>query len=301
MVAIVRLDGYRQADGLRRFPSLCCTVHHLAMGHRYTASLQHALGHVFVAGNLFGNRAGLVGLSSPDTALCNAVTQLHQIAVGQARMRYAARSSGVDYVCCARPQAQRVHHVVKFFDACRNVKWCVVYGGLHQIAAQMQCATAHVFLAGTKGDFVNSRLGGLARFAKAGTHTGHGLQLQTDMLQNMCRPSAFLQPLQKAAAHPRAAFMLDQAGQIAGKALVKARQRVRGEIFQSANIDPCLNDCPVGPNIGSAQVVHPQNIDFFLARHAWGRKFKSTGLVRRALCILAESAVLPWGLSSAQA
>ena len=42
------------------------------------------------------------------------------------------------------------------------------------------------------------------------------------MLQDMGRPGALLQALQKAATHAGAAFMLYQAGQVAGQALVKA-------------------------------------------------------------------------------
>ena len=146
-------------------------------------------------------------------------------------MRYAARRRGIDNMCRARTQAERVHHVVQFFDRLGHIKRCVVDGGLHQVAPQMQGASAHVLLPGAKSYFVNTGLGGLARFAKTGARTGHVLQFQANVFQNMGGPGAFLQSLQKAAAHAGAAFMLNQAGQVAGQAFVKAGQGVGREIF----------------------------------------------------------------------
>ena len=56
----------------------------------------------------------------------------------------------------------------------------------------------------------------LAGFAKAGLHASQVLDLQRDMLHDMGGPGAFLQALQKTAAHARAAFVFDQARQPAG-------------------------------------------------------------------------------------
>ena len=125
-------------------------------------------------------------------------------------MRYAARRRGIDNMCRAGPQAERVHHAVQFFHRLGHIKRCVVDGGLYQVAPQMQGASAHILLPGAKSYFVNTGLGGLARFAKTGARTGHVLQFQANVFQNMGSPGAFLQALQKAAAHAGAAFVFNQ-------------------------------------------------------------------------------------------
>ena len=90
-------------------------------------------------------------------------------------MRDAARRGGIDNVRSARPQAERVHHVVQFLHCLGHVKGCVMDGRFDQIAPQMQSASAHIFLAGAKGHFIHTGLRGLARFAKARAHAGHVL------------------------------------------------------------------------------------------------------------------------------
>ena len=236
----------------------------------------------------------MVGFGRPDAPLGDAVAQLHQIAIGQAHVRDTPGGRRVHNVRRARAQTQRVHHVGELGDGSGHVKRTVVDRRLEQVAPQVQGAAPYVFLAGAKGDFVDAGLGGLARFAKAGAHAAQVLQLQADVLQNVGGPGAFLQALQKAAAHARAAFVLNQAGQPGRQALVEAIDGVGGEVFERTDVDPGLNDGPISPDVGAAQVGHPQNIDFFLARHAWGWPLKSTELVRRALCILADCGKVSW-------
>ena len=90
VVAVVGLQHHGHADLLRGRPRSFGALHQLALRHRYTTGLQQGLGQVLVAGDFFGNRAGLVGLRGPDAALCVAVAQLHQVACGQANMGNAA-------------------------------------------------------------------------------------------------------------------------------------------------------------------------------------------------------------------
>jgi hypothetical protein len=80
------------------------------------------------------------------------------------------------------------------------------------------------------------------------------------MLQNVRRVGAFAHALQKTAAHPGTAMVLDQAGQQSGEALVEAGQGIGGMVFQIANVHPGFDDGSVGPDVGAAQVRHPENV-----------------------------------------
>jgi S-DNA-T family DNA segregation ATPase FtsK/SpoIIIE len=51
-----------------------------------------------------------------------------------------------------------------------------------------------------------------------------------------------LQALQKAAAHARAAFVLNEAGQPGRQALIEAINGVRGEVFERTDVDPDIGD-----------------------------------------------------------
>ena len=270
MVAVIRLQHHRQAHALGGLPGGFGTAHQFALRHGHAAGLQQGFGQVFVAGDFFGNGTGLVGLGGPDAALRHAVAQLHQIAFGQADVRNAARGGRVHDVGGAGPQAKRIDHVAERGYCPSQVKRGVVDGGQQQITPGFQCGAAHLLLAGAKSHFVDAALGGLARFAKAGAHTREVLQLQADVFQDMRRPGAFAQALQKAATHAGAAFVLNQAGQPGGEPLHKAGQGVGRKILQLPNVHPGLNDRSVGPDIGPAQVIHPQYVYFFLARHGMG-------------------------------
>jgi hypothetical protein len=106
----------------------------------------------------------------------------------------------------------------------------------------------------------------------------------------MGRPGAFLQALKKTTPHARAAFVFNQAWQKTVQARVKPRQRVGRVIFQDANINPCLNDRPVGPDVGPPQVHHPKDVYIFRLCHGVIVRVLSTVRVQTALCILAQAA-----------
>ena len=243
-------------------------MHQQAFGNRHAAGLQQALGHVFVAGNFFGNRRGLVGLGGPDAPLRFAVAQLHQVARSQTQVGNVARGGGVHDVRRAGAQAQRIHHVLQLGDRRRDVESCVIDGSQHQFPPQLQRAPPHVRLAGAKSYLVHTTLGGFARFAETGAHAAQVLQFQADVFQNVRRPGALVQALQKPTPHARAAFVLHQAGQPGAQPVNETREGVGGIVFELANVHPCLDDRAVGPHIGATQVGHPHNLDIFLLGHA---------------------------------
>ena len=93
------------------------------------------------------------------------------------------------------------------------------------------------------------------------------------MLNDVGSPGAFLQALQKAAPYAGAAFVFNQTRQPAGQAVIKARQSVGGVVLQRTYVQPCLDNRPVSPDIGAAQVRYPENVDVFLGCHGnvgWG-------------------------------
>ena len=77
------------------------------------------------------------------------------------------------------------------------------------------------------------------------------------MLEDMGRPSAFFQALEKSTAFTHTAAMFDQAGQKGLQTLVEAWEGVRRAVFESANVDPSLHDGAVCPNVGPTQMRHP--------------------------------------------
>ena len=263
-------------------------MHQQALGYRHAAGLQQALGHVFVAGNFFGNRRSLVGLGGPDAPLRFAVAQLHQVARSQAQVGNVARCGGVHDVRGAGAQAQRIHHVLQLGHSARHVKRRVVDGSHHQFAPQLQRAPPHIGLAGAESHLVHTSLGGFARLAETGAHAAQVLQLQADVFQNVRGPGAFVQALQKPTPHAGTAFVLYQGGQPGAQALNEAGQGVGGIVFELANVHPCLDDRAVGPHIGATQVGHPHNLDGFLLVHAIRRAVNGAVRVREAVGILAE-------------
>ena len=134
VVAVVGFHHHRQAYALRGLPCGLGAIYQFAFGHWHAAGLQQGFGQVFVAGDLFCNRAGLVGLGGPDAALRHAVAQLHQIAFGQADVRNAARGGSVHDVRGAGPQAQRIDHIAELGYCPNQVKRGVVDGCLQQFA-----------------------------------------------------------------------------------------------------------------------------------------------------------------------
>ena len=261
MVAVIGLDRHGQSDVLCGLPSVFDAGDQLALRHRHAAGLQQGFGQVFVTGNALGNGAGLVGLSRPDAALAGAKPQLHQVAFGQAQVRNAPFGGRFHNVGGAGAQAEVVNQLVQLRDRGFDVKRLVVNRGHDQVTARSQGGTAHLLMAGAKRYLVDPADRGFARFAKAGGHTGQVLQLQYHVLHDVAGPGALVQALHKTAALTHAAAVFDQAGQPGGEALHKAGQGVGGVVFQRSNVNPGFDDRPVSPNVGTAQVRNPQQLN----------------------------------------
>jgi hypothetical protein len=89
------------------------------------------------------------------------------------------------------------------------------------------------------------------------------------MLQDVAGPSAFLQPLQKAAALAHAAAVLDQAGQPGCQTLGEPGQGVGGTVFQLTYVDQRLKSGAVGPDIWTPQISDLPNDDIALVHDAY--------------------------------
>lgn len=118
----------------------------------------------------------------------------------------------------------------------------------------MACADHH---------FVDASWPCLAGFAKTGLHASLGLQFQCNVFQDVASPSAFFQALQEAATFTHTAAVFNQSGQPVCQTLVEARQGVRREVFQRANVNQRLHDRTVSPDVGTAQMGHAQKLDVF--------------------------------------
>ena len=155
----------------------------------------------------------------------------------------------------------RVNHVSQLRDGGVKVKGVVVDGGHQQVVGRRKCGASHLLLAGAKGHFVDPAHRGLAGLAKATLHAGQVLQLDNDVFQNVRRPGAIAQALQKTAGLADAAAVGLQAWQQGGQAFVQAGNGVGGLVFQCADVDPSLNDRAIGPDIGATQIGNAQKLN----------------------------------------
>src|SRR6516162_633222 len=102
-------------------------------------------------------------------------------------------------------------------------------------------------------DLVDPFLRSLAGAAEAEIGPRESLELERDVLENVCLVRSATQPLEEAPALSDAAPVLDHVRQPGHQPLVEARQLVRGRILELSQIDPRLQNRESGPDVGSAQ------------------------------------------------
>jgi hypothetical protein len=104
---------------------------------------------------------------------------------------------------------------------------------------------------------------GLARLAETAGHAGQVLQFERDVFEDVRRPGAFLDAPQKTAAFAVAAAVLDQRGQKSRQTVIEARNGIRREVFEFADVDDRFDDRTVGPDVRTAQVADLEELDVF--------------------------------------
>ena len=191
------------------------------------------------------------------------MAELHQVAIVQADGGDAAVTCCVHDAGRAGTDAQTVDHLLESVDFTLDVEGAVFDGCQDQVTGGLQGAAADGFVARADHHFVDASRSCFAGFAKTGLHTGLGLQLQGNVFQHVARPGALFQALQKSPAFAHAAAVLDHARQPRRQALVKPRQGIGGKVFQVTNVDQCLHDRTVCPDVGTAQMGHAQKLDGF--------------------------------------
>ena len=80
MVAVERLDDHGEADPAGRGDRALGRAHRLLLGHRQPGRAEQLGGHVLVAGDVDGQRAGLRRHRGADPLLVHALAELHQAA-----------------------------------------------------------------------------------------------------------------------------------------------------------------------------------------------------------------------------
>jgi hypothetical protein len=116
---------------------------------------------------------------------------------------------------------------------------------------------------GAKHHFVNTAFADFACFAKLCASTRQQLQLNGDVLHDVAHPCAAHQTGEEAAAVADAAVVLDQPRQPSVEPVVESVNFVGRVVFHLAQIDQRLDDGAVGPDVGSTQVIHAQNLNVF--------------------------------------
>ena len=232
VVGVRRFHHHRQTDVLCGLPRVGGVVHHPAFGHRHTSGLQQAFGQVFVAGDVFGDGAGEVGLGGPDTALTRAVTELHQVAVVEPQVRNAALGGGRHNRRRRWAKPGVVDHLAQLMHRRVHIKRFVIDRCLQQRVAVAQRGFGGGGVAGPKHHAIDARLAGAAGLTKAGGHARAVEQLNDAVLQDVPRPSAFAQALNEAASLAHTAVVLLERRQPRQQTLGQPGQGVGGPLLQ---------------------------------------------------------------------
>ena len=283
MVAVIRFHDDRHADVLCFFPGRFGAAHQAAFRDAHAARFEQEFGQVLVAGDAFGNRAGAVRFGRPDAALRGAVAQLYQVAVVQAQRRDAALGGRIDDAGRARAQAARIDHVAQGRQGRFQVVGFIIDGGHQQFARGGQGGAAHVLFTRAESHLVDAALAGRARLAEARAHACQVLQFQHHVFEDVRRPGAFAQALEKAAPLAHAAAVFDHAGQPCHQALVQAGQGIGWIVFQFADVDPGFNHRAIRPDVGAAQVGDAGKFDVLLLDHVSGFLITSQASGRQIL------------------
>ena len=130
-----------------------------------------------------------------------------------------------------------------------------------------QSQASHLLVAGAEHHAVHPTLRGAAGLTETRGHARQVQQLDDHVFQDVPSPGALFQPLEETTALADAAVVLDQGRQHRCQARVEARELVRRPVFQLAQVQPDLQHLAVGPDIGAAQVIDPQQRDVVLLAH----------------------------------
>ena len=204
-------------------------------------------------GDILGNGAGQVGFSRPDAALAGAVSDLHQVAVVQPQVRYAAVGRGLHDGGGRRAEPGVVHHGAQGLDRSRHIEGFVVDGRFQQGVALLQRSLGGGLVAGPEHHAVDAGAAGAAGLAEAGGHAGPVQQLDDAVLHHMAGPGALAQPLNEAAVLAHAAVVGLQPRQPGQQAVGQAVDGVGRTLFQRPQVQPDLHGRAVGPGIRSTQ------------------------------------------------
>src|SRR5205823_3331727 len=155
---------------------------------------------LLVLGNGFGNRAGVVGFSGPDFALASTVAELNKILLADSANRDFPLLSSLYYRSGARSQANFVGQRTQFRQLAFNVELLAVQGGAQELPPRLQARMRQLFLLVFDNHAIEtSGLVDSTSPAEANVRATQTLQLDGDVLQDMGRIGAAVQPLEKAA------------------------------------------------------------------------------------------------------
>ena len=261
VVAVDRLDDNRQPDRFGCCPGFIDVGDDLPLGHRYAATREQSLAEILVARDGLGDRAGAVGLGGPDPPLVRAVAELHQVAIVHPCRGDTTGDGGIDNAGGARSEAVLVGQGPHSDDGFVDIEGAVLDRRHQQVARFIQRRFADCRGCGSDHNLVHAALRGFAGAAEAGGDTRQGEQFESEMLEDMARPGAFVQPLQEPAALADAAAMLDQGRHPGDEPVGQAIDQVGRKILEIVDVDDCLEHGPVGPQVGTAHMANAHDLD----------------------------------------
>ncbi len=158
--------------------------------------------------------SGAIGFRRPDAALVYALPELDQTtALPQPPPWDAARFSGGDDGTRAGPQCIAVHHTRHARHGVSDVVFLAGISSQEDLARLTHAGFSHDLIQILDDHLVKALHTGLPRLAKADSMSGQGLEFQGHMLEDVSRPGAGVEALEKAPALANAATVLDHAGE----------------------------------------------------------------------------------------
>ena len=260
LIAIAGLHHDRRADLLGDDPGIGGIGHRAPRRHRNTRLGEQRPGQFLVLRDRFGHGTGAIGFRRQNPALLCPLPQPHQRALRQPAERNPPGLGRFHNGAGARSELHIQQQPPQALQFCAYVEGIARDSGKDQPMSGVDALNGKFFLDVFNRHAIDTAGGGSAGPAIPHDRPAECLQFERDMLQHVAHPGAVAHPLKKSAALADRAAVFDHARQPLHDAVVETGERVGGEVFQMAQIDPRFENRKAGPLVGTTQNLDLLNL-----------------------------------------
>ena len=225
MVRILRLHDDRRSEVLGGGPSIFRVRNDASFRHGHTRCAKSRAREVFVLRDVFSDRSCAVRLRRPNASLLCTLSEKDQTpSFLNATPGDLPLFRRIHDGFRARAQSAAIHDLFQASNGGLDIERLVLVGCRQQITSCPQARLSDGFVLISHHDFVKTRNASVPRFAKTHRVTRQSLKFQGNVLQDVSRVGATLQPLKKASPLADAAAVLDHPGQPGFQTIIEARQ-----------------------------------------------------------------------------